>query len=76
MPLSDQDRREVREEIKTGFKEILDDQGLDLNTHGDHHTFICSFRKSLRRIGYAAIWGVTVGLLAFIGTAVIKYLGI
>jgi len=76
MALSDQDKREIQEQISQGFDKLLEYQGLDFNKHSEHHTFICALRKRVQTAWKAAIWTIvgvmTAGVLGLIWQAISK----
>ena len=68
MALSEEDRREIREEIKSCFRQELHEQGMDLHSHARDHEFISAMRGGTCTIRKASIWTLTAVLLGgFLG---------
>jgi len=59
MGLSDDDKREIREEIRGGFKELYEEQGFTKAEHMQDHEAMHNIRKCSGTIRKASIWTIT-----------------
>ena len=64
MALSEDDKREIREEVRQGLKDHFREyQGMEIREHAADHEFLCSLRKSVgtvRKVSLATATGIIV----------------
>lgn len=68
MALSEDDKREIREELWSGLKEFYAEQDLTIARHSKDHQFVHNLQKSACTIRKASLWAMTTtAIAAFLG---------
>lgn len=68
MSLSEDDKREIREEIWKGLKEFFLEQGLTTAEHSKDHQFVKGWRESIKTVRMASwVTLITTGILSLLG---------
>ena len=61
--LSEEDRLEIKNEIRSCFEEILNDQGITLSEHAKDHYFVANLRSGVSNVRKAAWWSIITTLI-------------
>ena len=68
MALSEDDKREIREEIREGFKEFFAEQGITIAEHSEDHRRWRSLWEGIKAVRMAGLVTlVTTGITGLLG---------
>ena len=61
--LSEEDKLEIKNEIRSCFEEILNSQGITLAEHTKDHYFVSNLRNGVAQMRRATWWSIIVTLV-------------